>query len=473
MANELKESPYSAPNTRRGLLISAAGVVLVAVTDLWLLPRSALAFLYLFPIILGSGFLPRWQAALMGSVCAFLASLGQPATWERGFSPWVVILFSTFVVAGLFASQMGTNRRRLEAQLRELDRQIRLRREAEEELKVLIDSSAAAIVTVGPDGRILQANRAAEAIFGAEPRQLNGEPIEAYLPFLAPVVKHMNQATAFRTTIDGRGRRRGGEGFFAQVSFSTYETSAGPRLAAIVWDASEQVREREELGLRQLISSSQILMGAVSHEVRNLCSAIAMVHLNLSRVPEFAANADFQALGKLVTALERIASAELQSLKRDQIHGTDLTSLLEELHIIVRPQFEESGTRLRWEAAGEFPPVRADRSALLQVLLNLLNNSHREVQRSEQKEVEVVAYPMSECVVVRISNYGPPLDGQTELFKPLAAGASATGLGLYVSRAIVRTFGGELRYGADGNKHSFFIELMRADLAAQPAAQTA
>jgi PAS domain S-box-containing protein len=328
-------------------------------------------------------------------------------------------------------------------------------------------------VTVGPDGRILQANRAAEAIFGAEPRQLNGEPIEAYLPFLAPVVKHMNQATAFRTTIDGRGRRRGGEGFFAQVSFSTYETSAGPRLAAIVWDASEQVREREELGLRQLISSSQILMGAVSHEVRNLCSAIAMVHLNLSRVPEFAANADFQALGNLVAALERIASAELQSLNRHQIHGTDLTSLLEELHIIVRPQFEESGTRLRWEASGEFPPVRADRSALLQVLLNLLNNSHREVQRAEPKEVEVVAYPMSECVVVRISNYGPPLESPAELFRPLAAGASATGLGLYVSRAIVRTFGGELRYGADGNKHSFLVELMRADLAAQPAAQTA
>jgi PAS domain S-box-containing protein len=468
MAETLKESPYSAPNTRRGLLISGAGVALVALSDLWLMPRSTLAFLYLFPIILGSGFLPRWPAAGMAIACAVLASFGQPASWERDLSPWTVILFSTFIVAGLFASEMGANRRRLEAQLRELDRQIRLRREAEEELKVLIDSSAAAIVTVGPQGRILQANRAAETIFGAEPRQLNGEPIAAYLPFLAPVVEHLGRSTAFRTTIDGRGRRRGGEGFFAQVSFSTYETSSGPRLAAIVWDASEQVREREELGLRQLISSSRILMGAVSHEVRNLCSAIAVVHLNLSRVPEFAANSDFQALGNLVTALERLASAELQSLHRGEIHGTDLAALLEELHIIVRPQFRESGTRLRWEVSEELPAVRADRSALLQVLLNLLNNSHREVQSLEEKLVELVAYPMSDCVVVRISNYGPQTELQPELFQPLAAGASATGLGLYVSRAIVRTFGGELRYGRDGNKHSFLVELTRADRA-EPA----
>jgi PAS domain S-box-containing protein len=476
MADELKESPYSATNTGRGLLITGAGVALVAISDLWLLPRRALAFLYLFPIILGGGFLPRWQAAGMAIACAVLASLGAPVSWEGSLSPLTVILFSTFIVAGLFASQMGSNRRRLEAQLLELDRQIRLRQEAEEELKVLIDSSAAAILTVGPQGRILQANRAAEVIFGAEPRQLNGEPIEVYLPFLAPVVRHMDRATVFRTTIDGRGRRRGGEGFFAQVSFSTYETSSGRRLAAIVWDASEQVREREELGLRQLISSSRILMGAISHEVRNLCSAIAMVHLNLSRVPELAANSDFQALGNLVTALERLAAAELQSLHRGQIHGTDLAALLEELQIIVRSQFRDSGTRLRWEVSDAFPAVRADRSGLLQVLLNLLNNSHREVQRLDEGEkvVELVAYPMSDCVVVRVSNYGPPTELQSELFQPLTAGASATGLGLYVSRAIVRTFGGELRYGRDGNKHSFLVELMRADRAdPAPPAQSA
>ena len=57
----------------------------------------------------------------------------------------------------------------------------------------------------------------------------------------------------------------------------------GPRLAALVVDASEDMREREETSLEQLLAGSRILVGAVSHEVRNVCGAIAVIHENLVR----------------------------------------------------------------------------------------------------------------------------------------------------------------------------------------------
>ena len=69
--------------------------------------------------------------------------------------------------------------------------------------------------------------------------------------------------------------------FLADVWFSTYRTSAGPRLAAMVVDTSEDLRNREELSLNQLLAGSRILVGAVSHEIRNVCGAIAMAHANL------------------------------------------------------------------------------------------------------------------------------------------------------------------------------------------------
>ena len=39
-----------------------------------------------------------------------------------------------------------------------------------------------------------------------------------------------------------RGQREGGEVFLADVFFSTYRTAAGPRLAALLVDASEHLR---------------------------------------------------------------------------------------------------------------------------------------------------------------------------------------------------------------------------------------
>jgi len=53
-----------------------------------------------------------------------------------------------------------------------------------------------------------------------------------------------------------RGERELGEVFLANVFFSTYSTGVGSRMAALVLDASEQLREREEAGLEQLMAES-------------------------------------------------------------------------------------------------------------------------------------------------------------------------------------------------------------------------
>ncbi len=455
-------SPYSASNRRRAYVMSAVAIWVIALADRFVVPSISFGFLYLYPIILASGFMARWQTAPFALLCALLTELGQPTPWAGALWARLVIVVTTFTVAGLFAAQMGLNRRRLESQLRELGQQIRLRQEAEEELRVLIETSAAAIVTVGADGKIIQSNQAAERMLGFDGGTLRGQPLVNFLPFLAGLEARMSQTPAFRTMVEGRGRRNDGSQFFAQVWFSTYQTSTGPRLAAIVWDASEQVREREELGLRQLVSSSKIFMGAVSHEVRNLCAAISVVHLNLAKNPEFASNPDFQALGSLVGSLKELVSSDLKSVARDRLGGTDLNGLLEELSIIARPTAEEAEVRMEWEVPRGMPPVRADRSALLQVLLNLVNNAIRAARAVTDKRVSVVAYPAKDAAVVRICNPGPPIEAPEGLFQPYQAGSASTGLGLYVSRAILRTFGGELRYSPQAGSNCFLVELALA-----------
>src|SRR5271155_1550121 len=77
--------------------------------------------------------------------------------------------------------------------------------------------------------------------------------------------------------------RRNRDAFLAAVWFSTYATSLGPRLAAIVVDLSEDLRDREDLSLDYLLKNTKILMGAVAHEIRNICGAVLAVYKNLSR----------------------------------------------------------------------------------------------------------------------------------------------------------------------------------------------
>jgi hypothetical protein len=53
-------------------------------------------------------------------------------------------------------------------------------------------------------------------------------------------------------------------------------------------DSSEDLRDKEESSLHHLLVASRLAVGAVSHEIRNVCGAIAVVCANLSRHSELA-----------------------------------------------------------------------------------------------------------------------------------------------------------------------------------------
>jgi hypothetical protein len=69
------ERVWEQKNRTPVLFVSGVIVVAVAVLDWWTMPDISLGFLYLFPIMLAAGFLPRWTIALLGVICAVLAEL--------------------------------------------------------------------------------------------------------------------------------------------------------------------------------------------------------------------------------------------------------------------------------------------------------------------------------------------------------------------------------------------------------------
>ena len=223
------------------------------------------------------------------------------------------------------------------------------RRAVEEQLEFLIESSPAAVLTMTADGEILLANPAAHRLLGVAESLLPGRPISRYIPALGSVPSIDETAKIFRTEMQTRGRREEGEHFLANVFFSTYSTAAGPRLAALVVDGSEHLREHEEASLQQLMVGSRILVAAVSHEVRNVCGAIGMVHENLQRSGSLQGNQDFEALGSLVQTLSKIASLELkESVGSSELNSADLREVLTDLRIVLEPYCEESEIELHF-----------------------------------------------------------------------------------------------------------------------------
>lgn len=112
-------------------------------------------------------------------------------------------------------------------------------------------------------------------------------------------------------------------------------------------DLSEDLRNREELSLDHLLKNTRILMSTVAREIRNVSGAILVVHKNLSRVKELETNEDFRALGGLLQSLERISALELGTTSAQNGEVVEITSVLDELRILIETTYHESEINLQ------------------------------------------------------------------------------------------------------------------------------
>ncbi|MGA9719146.1 MAG: ATP-binding protein [Acidobacteriaceae bacterium] len=441
------------------LIAAAALMIVIALIDWHAINELPLGFLYLLPMLLVGWVLAPWQIAAVAVLCTVLTETFDEFVWNiRTGAPRDILYFSAFLCTGLFVCEINRSRRQAMEHSVEIERQRDARRDAEEQLKVLIESSPAAIITADATGCILMANEAAHRMLAMQPGVLAGQWIHDYFPALGNVSRREATPRLFRTVMQSRGQRGDGEVFLAEICFSTYRTGGGTRLAAMILDASEELRTREEASLHQMLAGSRVAAAAVSHEIRNVSGAIAVVHQNLARSGLLSQSKDFEALGSLLQALERIAGVDLRQYT-DQSAETDLTSILDDVRIVVAPALREAGIEGRWDIPNELPAVWADRQNLMQVFLNLTTNSIRALEGRDEKLLSIVVKVCDQCVLVEFTDNAGGVSAPEQLFRPFQAKAQATGLGLFLSRAFMRACRGELRYRPHPGGACFIVEM--------------
>jgi two-component system, LuxR family, sensor kinase FixL len=146
---------------RKTVLLCVALLILLLVTTEWMIDiEYSLGVLYILPMLLGGVVLNRRQVVVLAFFCAFARGLFTDVPTYLDYALRFAMATLAYCGAGLFVVELRRNRQMYIVHLTQIRKQQALRQEAEEQLRVLAESSPAAIMTIDENGTVLAANRA-------------------------------------------------------------------------------------------------------------------------------------------------------------------------------------------------------------------------------------------------------------------------------------------------------------------------
>jgi PAS domain S-box-containing protein len=327
------------------------------------------------------------------------------------------------------------------------------------------------VVLVDRGGTIRLWNRAAEAITGFSAAEVVGRPVVEVVPSLPEVAVPEAPGTARVETlpVEILGRE-----LWLSISGVGFEEG-------IVYAFRDLTDER---AVEQLKSE---FVATVSHELRTPLAAIHGSALTLLRrditLPEELRERLLEVIGEESDRLAHIVNDLLIASYLDSgqlpvsIESCDPRTLAETVVEAAGVRVPET-IHLSVAAPDELEPVAADRGQLRQVLANLVDNAIK--YSPDGGPVEVRLEERDGCVRFEVLDEGlgiPPGEHRRVFEKfyrldpNMTRGIGGTGLGLYISRELVRRMEGriwvESRLG-EGSRFFVEIPLARAVRGAQP-----
>lgn len=212
---------------------------------------------------------------------------------------------------------------------------------------------------------------------------------------------------------------------------------------------------RSRLHNERLAATGQIL-ASISHSVKNILqglrSGAGAIELALGK-----GNIELAQEGWpiLMRNLDRVYALTFNMLawsraSHPEFALVQLESLVREAATLVEGACRRRKIELEIDVEADMPPIPLDEQAILQVLLNLLNNA-TEVVESKTGHIKLSAHipEGGEQAVVMVQDNGPGIEPgyQEAVFRAFHStkGHRGTGLGLAVTRKIITEHGGTVR----------------------------
>ena len=359
-------------------------------------------------------------------------------------------------------------------------------RESEKRFRLLVQSAVDAIVITDESQRIVFFNPAAEQIFKCSENDAVGTSLDRFIP---PRFREIHRQHVERFMETGVTRRRigearelsalraDGEEFPMEASISRIEVGGRILLAVTLRDITERkaaemkLREQAEQ-LREADRRKDEFLAMLAHELRNPLTPIRNAVAALHRMPfdspaisAACAMVDYQVehLTCLVDDLldvSRITRGKM-TLRKTRC---DLVALVREVAKDHRSRMEGHGLTLTWDLPDHPLWVQGDRTRLVQVVGNLLDNAGKFTPPGGAVTVDLS--PISEpkpsapgrvALTVRDTGIGIASELLPHIFEPfrqlpqsIDRGLGGLGLGLALVRSIVDLHGGEVTAESGG-----------------------
>jgi len=169
--------------------------------------------------------------------------------------------------------------------------------------------------------------------------------------------------------------------------------------------------------------------------------------------------------------------------REPEISLVDLNSIVGDVVELMQPRAEERGIQLTTKLDESLPLVPADPESMHRCLLNIVSNAFDAVQGHDNPQVMIATSrePLAGSVRepfarIQVFDNGDGIDPDLlqDIFKPFVStkGSKGTGLGLAVSRKMMREQGGDITVASELGKGSIFtLRLpLRSPLGNDPSA---
>ena len=319
--------------------------------------------------------------------------------------------------------------------------------EQEKYFGLMLDHVKTGIAVIEKDGRVAYSNNAALNLLGIATfghiRQLSAVSDSLY--------------ESFQTIADGNEERASyyNESGKMTISLTASEATIGKDTVRIIAfnDISNEIAENEQQSWSKLIR-------VLTHEIMNTITPIASLSdtlLTFDGVDEDIKNGlstiseSSKGLIKFVDSyrnLTRVAPPVKKAFY--------FKELAERVISLTRKQVAMNGAVCTYEELSEDIILYADEGQITQILINLVKNA----VQTEAKNIEITAeINLSEHIIINVINDGLPIskESQEEIFVPFyTTKQEGTGIGLSLSRQIMRLHNGSLKLTRSDEKGTVF-----------------